>query len=384
MANAMKHSMSMSVLASFSLGMAAACGTGASDIDGGQRTGDAVAQASPFVPLAIEGVVDSLVHALAVSNLPAAGRPPVAVLLKDLTGFWGPVVVGANRMATRLYCPNIVEAPLVLDQSVTEEVKGAQQNAYIQRYLADGIFQGMALAPYATDATSVAYLNTFAQRRGPVVTLDSDSPASARSYLIATANYHAGVTVAHTLAQGLSPGDLVAVFGTTDPTWISGMERAQGAEDGAVAAGLTLAPRIPVVWNADTDLQSIQNAIVTAGGALKGLLCMYSNSYLCAAAVAALGLGGTIRIVGFDLSTETKSYFDQGYFYGIAVQRQYYMGELGVLVPYSINVLGPSATAAALSPILVDGTSIDTGIDIITTANYGEYVAYLSDLGISG
>jgi ABC-type sugar transport system substrate-binding protein len=215
------------------------------------------------------------------------------------------------------------------------------------------------------------------------VTIDSDSPQSLRSYNIGTANYQAGMTAAFTLRKVLSAGDAVAVFGTLDPSWVSGLQRAQGAEDGAAAAGLVVRPRIPVVWNTETDLQSIITAISDPALNIKGLLCMYSNSDRCAAAVEAMDKKGTIQIVGFDLEAATKAYFDQGYFYGIAVQRQYYMGALSVLVPYSIVTLGMAKTADLIQPILVDGFLLDTGIDIITSDTYRSYIAYLSTLGIN-
>jgi ABC-type sugar transport system substrate-binding protein len=110
---------------------------------------------------------------------------------------------------------------------------------------------------------------------------------------------------------------------------------------------------------------------------------MYSNAYNCAAAVEALGKKDQIKIVGFDMETDTKAYFDKGYFHAIAVQRQYYMGQLGVLVPYAINVLGAARTAELLQPILVNTTFIDTGIDLITTDNYAAYMTFLSELGIN-
>jgi len=87
--------------------------------------------------------------------------------------------------------------------------------------------------------------------------------------------------------------------------------------------------------------------------------------------------------VGFDMTAVTKTYFDKGYFLGIAVQRQYYMGQLGVLVPYAMDVLGPEATDQLLRPILTGRATIDTGIDIITTANYADYMSFLSVLGIN-
>ena len=59
------------------------------------------------------------------------------------------------------------------------------------------------------------------------------------------------------------------------------------------------------------------------------------------------------------------------------------MGELGVLVPYALDVLGPTQTAILLAPILVGSSFIDTGIDIITTDNYSDYNSFLSSLGIN-
>jgi ABC-type sugar transport system substrate-binding protein len=250
----------------------------------------------------------------------------------------------------------------------------------------------MALAPFSAAPESVAFIDQFVAKCGPVVTIDSDSPASQRTYNIGTANYQAGVTAATTLRKVLAPGDTIAVFGTNDASWVSGMDRARGAEEGARLAGLKVAPRIPVVWNTATDLASIISAISDPGLDIKGLLCMYSNSDRCAAAVEAVGKKGLIQIVGFDLEPATQSYFDRGFFYGIAVQRQYYMGALGLLVPYSLEVLGAARTAELIAPLLVSGSPLDagvhgflldTGIDIITSDTYASYIAYLSSLGIN-
>lgn len=370
--------------------LAGGCGGMGDRHDGGAGQGDVPTAVSPFVPSAIENVLESLVDAITQEGLAPSTKPPVTVLLKDVTGFWAPIATGAYRMSARLVCPMVVEAPLIVDESVSEDAKAVEQNAYIERYLENRLYQAMAVAPFSATGASVAYLDAFVAQCGPVVTIDSDSPGSLRAYNIGTANYQAGVTAASTLRKVLAPGDRVAVFGTTDPSWVSGMQRANGAEDGAVAVGLTLAPRIPVVWNTEIDLASIVKAISDPQLDIKGLLCMYSNSDRCAAAVEAVGKKGAIQIVGFDLEQATRTYFDQGYFYGIAVQRQYYMGQLAVLVPYSIVTLGAARTAALLEPILVKqfpGDTkeflLDTGIDIITSDTYASYLAYLTALGIN-
>jgi len=367
-------------------GLAAGCsGPGAPSFFDGGSAPDTTRAPSPFVPQAIEGVIDSMVGALAARKLPLSSKPPIAVLLKDLTGFWAPVVIGSNRMGIRLACPSLVQAPLIPNTGNVSTAQAAiLQNVYIEKYLETAVYRGMALAAQANDDDSVAYLNRFVEQRGPVVTIDSDSPASKRSYVIATANYQAGYTAGAMLGQALQPGDTIFVFGSTDVAWASGIERAQGAEDGAKSVGLIIAPRIDPKWAPENDLPALRAAITDPQLNVKGMVCVYSNANLCAQAVEELlGVPGVIKIVGFDMTADTKSYFDKGYFLGVAVQRQYYMGQLGMLVPYAMDVLGPAVTGQLLQPILTGSDFIDTGIDIITTDNYADYMSFLSVLGIN-
>jgi ribose transport system substrate-binding protein len=364
--------------------MVAACGgmddkTAPSD---GVPQENTPAAASRFASSEIEGVMDSLVASIKARYTRLFPKPPVAMLLKSMTDFWQPVATGANRMSVRLTSPSVVEAPLIPD-STDSDLPQVLQDMYVQKYVNDAIYMGMAIAPIAPTAATVSWLNTFVQERGPVVTIDSDAPTSKRSYLIATANYPAGLTAAKTLRKFLDEGDTVAVFGTTDANWVSGIQRSQGAEDGARAAGLRVAPRIPVAWKNETDLASLVAALSDPSLDIKGLLCMFANSDLCAAAVEATGKKGTVKILGFDMTNATKVYFAQGYFCAIAVQRQYYMGALGILVPYGMQVLGAAETKAALQPILINDYLIDTGLDIITPDNFSDYMDYLNEMGIN-
>ena len=235
---------------------------------------------------------------------------------------------------------------MILDTANVSTAQAAVlQNARIQNYLQTDIYRGMALAPMANDDDSVAHVNEFVEQRGPVVTIDSDSPSSKRSYVIATANYQAGFTAGAMLGQQMSPGDTIVVFGSTDPNWASGIERAQGAEDGAKSAGMVIAPRLDPKWAAETDLPALKAVITDPQLNVKGMVCVYSDANLCAQSVEEVfGVPGAIKIMGFDMTAVTKTYFDKGYFLGVAVQRQYYMGQLGVLVPYAMEVLGPAVT----------------------------------------
>ncbi|HEY5285195.1 MAG TPA: substrate-binding domain-containing protein, partial [Polyangia bacterium] len=313
---------SLSVLA-WSCSLAGCSGLGAqSSVDSGAPPDTAFADTAPavshFVPQAIEAAINSMVTAVTAANLSSSSKPPIAVLLKDVAGYFAPIVTGANRMGMTLACPLVVQSPFVAGATnITSDQAATWQNQYIQSYLDGGVYRGMGLSPQQTDADSVAYLNKFVEQRGPVVTIDSDSPTSERSYFIATANYQAGYTAGAMLAKVLNPGDAIVVFGTTVAAWTSGMERAQGAEDGASAGGLLLTPRISPIWTDATDLAALETALADPQLNIKGMLCIYSDANLCAqAAEAVVGAPGIIKIVGFDMTVGTKTYFDKGYFTG--------------------------------------------------------------------
>jgi ABC-type sugar transport system substrate-binding protein len=348
---------------------------------------DALAAPSPFVPPAVDNVINTLAAECEAKGLTAAQKPPIAVMLKVLDGFFQPIVIGANRMSNRLNTLSAVEAPFDPNADKTApdalDKAGALQAQYIGGYVTNKLYRGMALAPHVAAGDLLTQVNAFVNTCGAVVTIDSDMTTSARSYLVATSNYQAGATAAKKLLEVVKPGESVLVFGTTLEAWASGIERAQGAIDTLTAAGIIVAPKVSPVWVPATDTQNLITALSDTTYNFTGMVCMYSNSFDCAAAVEALNKKDLIKIVGFDMETDTKTYFDKGYFYGIAVQRQYYMGQLGVLVPYAIDVLGPARTAELLAPILVNAWFIDTGIDIITTDNYAAYMSFLSELGIN-
>jgi ABC-type sugar transport system substrate-binding protein len=388
----MRH-LELVLVFAFATVAAGACGSGSKTsetlpADGGINTpADTAPAPSPFVPPAMETVINSLVGECEAKGLTASQKPPIAVMVKVLDGFFQPIVIGSNRMSARLGTLSAVEAPqdTNADKQAPDALDkaGALQAQYISEYNVSKLYKGMALAPHVAGGELLTQVNSFSSTCGPVVTIDSDMPTSARSYLIATSNYQAGATAAKKLLEVVHPGESVLVFGTTLEAWASGIERAQGAIDTLTAAGMVVAPKVSPVWVPETDKQNLITALSDPAYNFTGMVCMYSNSFNCAAAVEALGKKAQIKIVGFDMEADTKAYFDKGYFYGIAVQRQYYMGQLGVLVPYAIKVLGAARTAELLQPILVTPTFVDTGIDLITVDNYAAYMTFLSELGIN-
>jgi len=341
---------------------------------------------SAFIPQQMESVISALVAANQATKMDP-NLTPVEVILKQTDGYFAPVVVGANRITSILGCPGNVEAALIPQDDASADQQNQErtdnQNALVETYANGSSYKAMGLAPTGSDDASVAAFNDFIAKRGPIVMIDSDAPNSNRSYYIGTDNISAGKAAAKELRKVLNAGDAIAVFATTEVGWQSGIDRANGAEQGAAEAGLTVTPRIPSNWNTDLDLAAIEKALQDTTLNIKGLICCYSNSFQCAVAVDALGLKDKVQIVGFDITSDTKPWFDKGYFHALMAQRQYYMGVLGALVPYSITVIGPEATAAALQPLIVGPGLIDTGLDVVTSDAYSDYMSYLSQLGVN-
>jgi ribose transport system substrate-binding protein len=392
-----RKKMTRSTLVALALVGAAACGSNNSSTPATTDTTTTTATTtnpdaavttpgSAFIPQNLESVINALVTADKATKKDP-NLTPVEVILKETDGYFAPIVVGANRIMSTLGCPGNVEASIVPPSDASADqinkAKTDTQNALISSYATNSSYRAMGLSPYGSDDTSVATFDSFIAQRGPIVTIDSDAPKSKRSYYVGTDNISAGKAAATQLRKVLNAGDAIAVFGNTDPGWQSGLDRANGAETGATEQGLVVTPRIPVVWNADTDLAAIKTALSDATLNIKGLICCYSNSFQCAKAVSELGLKGKVQIVGFDITSDTKPWFDQGFFYALAAQRQYYMGVLGALIPYSIAVIGADATAAALQPLIVGPGLVDTGLDMVTSDGYADYMAYLSALGVN-
>ncbi|AGP34052.1 substrate-binding domain-containing protein [Sorangium cellulosum] len=152
-------------------------------------------QDNEFTPVELEDTVDRLVAEI---NASALRTMPMAVVLKNAAGFWGPVVTAATRAMAELGVVGSVIGPIALseDGPKPEEV----QNEQIAQAVEDGV-EGIGLAPFGdlqTTAVDEAVANDV-----HVVTLDNDVAASKRSIYVGTLNESAGVTAAETLLEML-------------------------------------------------------------------------------------------------------------------------------------------------------------------------------------
>lgn len=333
---------------------------------------------SEFKPVALEETIDTLVKEIQKTE---PKQMQLGVVLKDLTGYWEPMKVGANRAFGELGVAGVVLAPV---QGTPDEATNSQVQL-LQERQGQG-YDGLGLAPLADVLTPE--IDKFVDEGTPVVTIDSDQPDSKRALYLGTSNYDAGHTSGETLNEMLPGGEgTVIILGAPDPQWPDGYNRTMGAKDALEAAGYTTIVR-NTSWTADAqaeDVTFMADALENSDPPAVGMLSMFSPTYLLGRAAEMAGkTADDVAIVGFDFEPETLSYMQSGLIRATHAQRQYYMGYLVPYVLYSMQALGPERTLDILSPEMTDASKFNSGIDVVRSDQVEDYNAFLDSLGIGG
>ncbi|HET9955993.1 MAG TPA: substrate-binding domain-containing protein [Polyangiaceae bacterium] len=335
-------------------------------------------QESIFKPKALEETVDALVSAIAKTE---AQDLQLNVILKSVTGYWSPVVVGANRALGELEVSGAVASP----QQETGQEAIDEQNAMIASDRSLGS-KGFGVAPFEKPVAEQIDASVTAGL--PVVTIDSDLPESKRDMYIGTLNKEAGATAGNTL-KGLLPAGpgTVIVLGHDDAGWQGGYERSMAAKAVFESAGYSVTVR-RTDWTTTgeaSDLEALAGIFADADPPVVGMIGMFSNAYRCAMAAEAAGrTADDIAIVAFDFDPKTVDYMRSGLIKATHAQRQYYMGYLTPYVLYGMNVLGKDATKAILGSQMVDEYRFNSGLDVVMSDQLDEYYSFLDGLGVGG
>lgn len=334
---------------------------------------------SPFKPAQLETTIGSLVTEIGKTDVQ---EEQLSVLLKELSGYWEPVKIGANRAVGELAVPGVVAAP-------TGNTPDERADAQIQMMMEERSagYTGFGLAPLRADIT--AQIDAAADANLPVITVDSDLPDSKRHLYVGTINPEAGKTAANTLLAQFGAGTTsgtVIILGHDNPTdWPDGFQRTKGAQDVLEAHGFTVVVR-KSTWTDtgdDEDSQSMADSITAANPPAVGMIGLFSNAYRCAkAAELASKTKDDIAIVGFDFDPKTLAYMQSGLIRATHAQRQYYMGYLMPYLLYSVNALGMEKTKEIMSHHMVDDARIDSGLDVVGATQVDAYNNFLDSLGI--
>jgi ribose transport system substrate-binding protein len=221
----------------------------------------------------------------------------------------------------------------------------ARQVTVLENYVAqdvDGIIFG------ASDPGAFDKVVGDALGKGiPVLTFDSDAPASGRLIYIGPDNALSGGLLGARMSELLPDGGQVAIQ-VGSLTALNAKDRIQGFKD-------NLAANVEIVAE-DVDGEDAQvanahsEALLSAHPDLAGMYGVYVyNSPAQARAVQAAGKApGEVKIVGFDASEEAIQFMEEGYIDSVVDHRQYNFGYYGTMILYAMTVFGVDNTLTLL------------------------------------
>jgi len=298
-----------------------------------------------------------------------APKIKVAVIGKSVHPYWANVEKGVKDAAAKLG----VQA----DFFVPTKEDVAAQISTMEAYIAQG-YDGIAVAPSdpkAMEATIKAGMDAGI----PVITLDTDAPASVRLAYVGTSNKSAGVIAGKEMAKLLPGGGKVA-FGTGSLTALNSLERMEGFREGMGAKITVIEPVNNDKEDSATALE-LANATLVANPDLAGAFGVYAyNGPAWAKALKEQGKVGKVKIVCFDATDEHIAFLKEGAIDVLVAQREYFQGYKSVEL---LTLMAQKGIEAGMKEYGVPANKIvDTGVDVVTKATLTEYDATLTKLGI--
>ena len=274
--------------------------------------------------------------------------------------YWAEVERGMNAMAKELGVKAIFNGP--------PPGSSALQISIIEGAIASKV-AGIGISPNEPEAVQ-AIIKSATEKEIPVITFDSDSPKSLRSYYIGTDNYKAGKTLGEHFIKIAGTKGKIAIF-TGGLGAMNLNERIKGFKD-AIADYPDLMIVSMQANNDDEALALSQaEAILQSHPDLLAFVGVNAPAAPGAArAVKALDKKGEVKIVGFDTVPVTLDFIRQGYIQGTVGQRPYMMGYVSLKVLYDIHM---SKEIQLPEGFKAADKIIDTGILFVTAENIDEH-----------
>lgn len=302
----------------------------------------------------------------------AEGKISIRILTNGISPFWDSMQVGMKRTADELGCDAGWAAPSgsqsvnqirLLDDTVSKGVDG----------IAISAIEGAAITPTIDGIVT--------DKKIPVITMDSDAPASKRLCYIGTNNTEAGKRAGEEAIRLLpSGGKFIAFVGNLSA------ENARERRDGFLEAVKGRNIEILDVMEDNKDVtrakRNVEDAILKHGDKIQGLLGLYSyNAPAIAEAVKAKGLKDKLKVITFDAEPGAQTALEEGLIDATIVQKPYEFGALSTRLLFLINRKGwPEARKELKIP---DNGIYDTGVEVVTPQNIKEFRQKLNELGVT-
>ncbi|WP_245771112.1 substrate-binding domain-containing protein [Actinacidiphila guanduensis] len=298
----------------------------------------------------------------------------LAMVVNVATDYWNAGKAGFNKAIGELGVKGTYQAPA--------NGRLDQQLSIIQTLRGQGI---TAMSVSAIDPTAIKAPIASANRAGiPVLAIDSPLPKDDGAALyLGTPNYQAGQKAGAAMKQALGgKGQVVVLVGSL--TTSNAVERIQGFEDALKSSGIKVVQKLADNNDASKALSNAQTAIQTNPN-VNGLYGVYSYDGPSAGqAVQAAGKTGKIKVISDDSDAQTLKFIKSGVIQATVLQQPFQQGYTGAYLLAALKVLGKDATLKLVQPYLEsDGTTLSSGVGLVTQANLADYQAKLKQMGIS-
>jgi ribose transport system substrate-binding protein len=255
------------------------------------------------------------------NNAPQKKRVKVAFVTNNASDFWTIARKGCEKADQEL-------EGLEVDFKIPGDGTAAEQKRIIDDLLAAGI-AGIAISP--VDPANQTQMINETVKQIPVVTQDSDAPASERVCYIGTDNRAAGRQAGELIKQALPNGGKIVLFvGKLDAQ--NAQERYQGIKDALAGSKVEILD----VRTDDTDrVRARQNAAdaLVKNPDISCLVGLWSyNGPAILNAVKAANKLGQVKIVCFDEEDPTLVGVKNGEIYATVVQQPYEFGYQAILM----------------------------------------------------
>ena len=284
-------------------------------------------------------------------------RPKVVVILKSLnTDYWKSMKAGADKAFADFDVDGKVIAP-ASEYRVTEQIT-MLKNVLKQQP------DALIVAPSQPSA-AIPVLAEYHKKHIPVLLADTDAEWKDQTTFIGTDNSTLGKKAGELLGSLLYPRDQVAIIEGTSVSTVTS-ERVKGAKEALEAAGIEIVMEQPG-YDEFGNVKSVMESILQAHPDIKGVFATDDTITLAALKVIEKR-GLKIPVVGTDGIRDMIKSIQARRINASVAQNPYDMGYIGV----------EQALRAINGETVV--TRIDSGVDIITTDNAKEKLAFLKTI----
>jgi ribose transport system substrate-binding protein len=282
--------------------------------------------------------------------------------------YWQSANTGLQRAAQQIGVKAEMVGPDTFDSKAEHE--------FFQRVLAEKIKPAGIMVSVADPAVMQPDIDGAIGQGVPVITVDSDAPASKRLTFIGTDNYKAGLMGAQLAVKQLQGKGSVVIF--TMPEQANLKERLHGYHDGFDGhPGIKIVDTVDIKGDARIAFDHTQDLVEKKGiDKIDGFICLEAIACPEVADVLDRNKIGSKVIVAMDTDLRTLDWIKKDRIAGTIAQKPFTMGFVGVsaldtLHHYPPNPLdklwaqdpqAPLATTIGTGEMLVDKSNVDAFI----------------------